>query len=160
MKTQSAKAKGRRRQQFVVPGLLDSFQCLGEDDVRSTAMGQSGDDVQLSVRARELIPYAFECKNQERLNIWSAIDQNEKRIRPGDTSGVVFKKNHSAVYAVLPFDHFLHLARRLPDASKVGPECGAEERAGSKRRRLIQEIRERIDHLETLSDEPEPASSS
>lgn len=157
MKTQSAKAKGRRLQQFVVHRLLESFRDLGEDDIRSTAMGQSGDDVQLSARARELIPYAFECKNQERLNIWSAIDQNEKRIRPGDTSVVVFKKNHSSVYAVVPFDHFMNLARQRTSPAEAAVNVASEELGdecvATKRRRLIREIRERAEELEALNDE-------
>ena len=165
MKTQSAKAKGRRLQQFVVQRLLSSFRDLGEDDIRSTAMGQSGDDVQLSGRARELIPYSFECKNQERLNIWSAIDHNEKRVRSGDTSVVVFKKNHSSVYAVVPFDHFLDLARRLPRDAEADNDTSEvhvceDERASSKRRRLIMEIRERVEQLETLVDDGSESGDS
>ena len=29
-------------------------------------------------QARKLIPYAFECKNQEKLNIWSSLEQAEE----------------------------------------------------------------------------------
>ena len=38
-------------------------------------MGESGEDIQLSPAARKLIPFAFECKNQEKLNIWESLKQ-------------------------------------------------------------------------------------
>ena len=28
---------------------------------------------------RKLIPYSFECKNQEKLNIWSSLEQNRRK---------------------------------------------------------------------------------
>ena len=46
-------------------------------------MGESGEDIKLSPAARKLIPYSFECKNQEKLNIWEALSQAEENA--GDT---------------------------------------------------------------------------
>lgn len=66
MRVQSAKAKGRRLQQLVAQRLLQAFPHLTDDDVRSIGMGQAGDDIQMSARAKEAIPYGFECKNQVR----------------------------------------------------------------------------------------------
>ena len=77
MKTRSAKNKGKRLQNSVRDILLETFTQLEEDDVKSTTMGESGEDIQLSPAARKLIPFAFECKNQEKLNIWSALEQAE-----------------------------------------------------------------------------------
>jgi hypothetical protein len=48
MNSQSTKAKGRRWQQKIVRMILDCFPSLEPDDVRSTSMGASGPDVQLS----------------------------------------------------------------------------------------------------------------
>ena len=48
MKTSSAKAKGRRLQQKVRDLLLETFTELEPDDIRSTSMGVSGEDLQLS----------------------------------------------------------------------------------------------------------------
>lgn len=106
MKTQSAKAKGRRLQQLVVSKLLERFPELSEDDIRSTSMGAQGEDVQLSARARENIPFSFECKNQERLNVWEAIEQSKSNCK-GYTPLVVMKKNKSEPHVILSLDDFL-----------------------------------------------------
>ena len=61
MKTRSAKNKGKRLQNSVRDILLETFTQLEEDDIKSTTMGESGEDIQLSPAARKLIPYAIEC---------------------------------------------------------------------------------------------------
>ena len=108
MKPQSAKAKGRNLQKNVRDLILEKFNQLEEDDVRSTSMGASGEDLLLSPAARKLFPFSVECKNQESLNIWSAIEQAE------NNSGnhiplVIFKRNRTKTYAVLEFDKLLKL---------------------------------------------------
>ena len=45
MKTRSAKNKGKRLQNKVRDLILEKFQTLEPDDVRSTTMGDSGEDV-------------------------------------------------------------------------------------------------------------------
>ena len=70
MKTRSAKNKGKRLQNSVRDILLETFTQLEEDDIKSTTMWESGEDIQLSPAARKLITYAIECKNQEKINIW------------------------------------------------------------------------------------------
>ena len=55
--------------------------------------------------ARQVFPYSVECKNVE-LNIWAALDQATANC--GDaTPIVIFRRNRSATYAVVPWDHFL-----------------------------------------------------
>ncbi len=82
MRPQSCKAKGRRFQQQIVADLLERFPHLTEDDIKSCSMGANGEDVQLSASARMSIPYSFEAKNQERVNVWSALEQ----VRPTTTT--------------------------------------------------------------------------
>jgi hypothetical protein len=49
-----------------------------------------------------------ECKNQEKLNIWSSLEQAEENS--GNHSPlVIFKRNRSKTYAVLEFDELLKL---------------------------------------------------
>ena len=48
MKTRSNKNKGKRLQNKVRDLILEKFTQLEEDDVRSTTMGDSGEDVLLS----------------------------------------------------------------------------------------------------------------
>ena len=111
MKIQSAKAKGRRFQQKIASDILELFPQLQPDDVRSTSMGAQGEDVQLSPAARALFPYSIEAKNQERLNIWSAIEQSEQNSK-GNINLTVFKKNNTKPYVALSWTHFLELVGR------------------------------------------------
>ena len=78
MKTRSAKNKGKRLQNDVRDLILETFTELEPDDVRSTTMGDSGEDVLLSPAARKLFPFSVECKNQEKLNVWSSLEQAEQ----------------------------------------------------------------------------------
>ena len=55
MKTQSAKAKGRRLQQWVVQQLIETFD-IHPEDIKSCSMGAGGEDVQMARSAREKFP--------------------------------------------------------------------------------------------------------
>ena len=112
MKPQSCKAKGRRLQQFIVERLLALHPELQEDDIRSTSMGANGEDVLLSSAARRLIPFSFEAKNQERLNIWSALDQAQSNAPSGVNLAVVIKKNKTNPHVVLTWECFEKLIQR------------------------------------------------
>ena len=108
MKTRSAKNKGKRLQNKVRDILLETFDTLEPDDIRSAVMGDSGEDIQLSPAARKLIPYSIECKNQEKLNIWSALEQAEDNSKDS-TPVFIFKRNRSKTYAVLEIEEFIKL---------------------------------------------------
>ena len=108
MKPRSAKNKGKRLQNQVRDLILEKFQQLEEDDVRSTTMGDSGEDVLLSPFARRLFPFSIECKNQEKLNIWSSLEQAENNSG-SHTPLLIFKRNRTKTYAVLEFDKLLKL---------------------------------------------------
>ena len=108
MKSRSAKNKGKRLQNSVRDLLLETFNQLEPDDIRSAIMGESGEDIKLSPAARKLIPYSFECKNQEKLNIWDSLNQAEENS--GDYSPVlIFKRNRSKTYATLQLDDLMRL---------------------------------------------------
>ena len=108
MKSRSAKNKGKRLQNSFRDLLLETFKQLDPDDIRSAIMGESGEDIKLSPAARKLIPYSFECKNQEKLNIWSALEQAEENSG-NHTPLVIFKRNRTKTYVVLEFDKLLEL---------------------------------------------------
>jgi len=110
MKTASKKAKGRKLQDFVRDKLRSLFSSLEEDDIKSAIMGESGEDIKLSPAARKLIPYSFECKNQERLNIWSSLEQAEENCNDR-TPVLIFKRNRSKTYAAIEIDSFLNLIK-------------------------------------------------
>mgnify|MGYP003659332676 FL=1 len=108
MKPRSAKNKGKRLQNTIRDLILEKFDSLEKDDVRSITMGDSGEDILLSPAARRLFPFSVECKNQEKLNIWSALEQAEENS--GDhVPLVIFKRNRTKTYAVLEFDKLLEL---------------------------------------------------
>jgi len=108
MKAQSAKAKGRKLQQAVRDGILERFPTLEPDDVRSTGMGQSGEDIQLSPAARKLFPYSVECKNLAKIAVYNYYNQCEGNS--GDYEPlVVIKQNRSKPLAIIDLEHFMEL---------------------------------------------------
>ena len=109
MKTSSGKAKGRRLQNKIRDVLLEHFSDkLEPDDIRSQIMGMSGEDIVLSPAARKLIPYSFECKNQEKLSIWSSLEQAAENS--GDYPPVlIFKRNRSKTYVTIELEEFIKL---------------------------------------------------
>ena len=108
MKTRSAKAKGRRLQNKIRDLLLEEFKELEPDDIRTAIMGETGEDIKLSPAARRLIPYSFECKNQEKLSIWSSLEQAEENS--GDYPPIlIFKRNRSKTYVTIELEEFMKL---------------------------------------------------
>ena len=110
MKTQSAKAKGRRLAISVKEKLLQIATTLSPDDILITPSSVTGEDLKLSPKARQAFPFVIECKNQEKLNIWSALDQAANHAKGLSYIPVlVFSRNRSKVYIALEFDQFLNL---------------------------------------------------
>ena len=89
MKTQSAKAKGRRFQQWVRDKLIENLN-IHPEDIESRSMGAGGEDLIMARAAREKFPYSIECKNQEKLNIWESYSQAQSNC--GKYEPVVFCK--------------------------------------------------------------------
>ena len=114
MKIKSAKAKGRNLQNLVRDKLRSIFVDLWTkmprleyDDIKSQTMGMGGEDIILSPIAKKLIPYSFECKNTERLNLWGSLQQCEDNCEDREPV-LIIKRNRSEVYAVMKFDAFLN----------------------------------------------------
>jgi hypothetical protein len=113
MKPSSAKAKGRKLQQSIRDLILETFSDLEADDVRSTSMGASGEDLLLSPAARKKFPFSVEAKCQESLNIWSALEQAESNSKEGIHPLVVFKRNRTKTYAILELNVLMTLLAKL-----------------------------------------------
>lgn len=110
MKTSSAKAKGRNLQKYVMGKILEYFTELRTDDVTSRSMGAGGEDLLLSPRARDLLPYSFECKNHARFAIYKDYKQavaNASKYEPI----LVIKQNHSDPLAIIDLDYLLDLIK-------------------------------------------------
>ena len=107
MKTQSAKAKGRRFQQWVRDILIEKLD-VHPEDIESRSMGAGGEDLIMARAAREKFPYSIECKNQESLNIWKAYEQATENS--GDYEPVVFiKRNNQKPLVVIDAEYFITL---------------------------------------------------
>ena len=107
MKTQSAKAKGRKLQQWVRDQLIEQLD-VHPEDIESRSMGAGGEDLIMARAAREKFPMSIECKNQEKVNVWEAYKQAE------DNSGkyepvVVIKRNKVKPLVVVDAEYFVSL---------------------------------------------------
>ena len=76
MKTSSAKAKGRKLQQWMRNLLIEKLE-VHPEDIESRSMGAGGEDLIMARAAREKFPMSIECKNQEKVNVWEAYKQAE-----------------------------------------------------------------------------------
>ena len=111
MKTSSAKAKGRRLQQWVRNLLIEELE-IHPEDIESRSMGAGGEDLIMARAAREKFPYSIECKNQESLNIWKAYEQAESNS--GEYEPVVFiKRNKQKPLVVIDAEYFVNLHSRV-----------------------------------------------
>ncbi len=111
MKTQSAKAKGRRLQQWFRDLLIEKLS-VHPEDIESRSMGAGGEDLIMARAAREKFPYSIECKNQESINIWKSYEQAK------DNSGdyepiVVIKRNNTKPLVLVDADYFVSLHSRV-----------------------------------------------
>tara|TARA_B100001173_G_scaffold204949_1_gene176742 strand:+ start:250 stop:597 length:348 start_codon:yes stop_codon:yes gene_type:complete len=107
MKTSSAKAKGRRFQQWVRDQLIEQLD-VHPEDIESRSMGAGGEDLIMARAAREKFPYSIECKNQESLNIWKAYEQATENS--GNYEPVVFiKRNNQKPLVVIDAEYFITL---------------------------------------------------
>ena len=113
MKVQSAKAKGRRFQQWVRNKLIEILN-IHPEDIESRSMGAGGEDLIMARAAREKFPYSIECKNQESINVWKSYEQAQENS--GDYEPiVVLKRNKSKPLVLVDADYFVRLHNELVD---------------------------------------------
>ena len=113
MRTSSAKAKGRRFQQWVRDQLIEQLD-VHPEDIESRSMGAGGEDLIMARAAREKFPYSIECKNQESLNIWKAYEQSTENS--GDYEPVCFiKRNNQKPLVVVDAEYFIRIHNERVD---------------------------------------------
>ena len=105
MKTQSAKAKGRRLQQWTRDQLIEHL-FISDEDVESRSMCAGGEDLIMSKDARRKFPYSIECKNVEKVNVWDAMEQAKANAKKGEPL-VIIKRNNSKPLAVVDAEFFI-----------------------------------------------------
>lgn len=89
IKTSSAKAKGRKLQQFT-RDLITKVFGLGEGDAESRSMGAGGVDILLSPLARSVCPFSLEAKNTKTQPSLKEIKQAEYNKYPHTLAAVVW----------------------------------------------------------------------
>lgn len=111
MKARSAKNKGVRFQNQIADMIRRIFR-LKAGDVKPAIMGETGVDIHLSSHAQARCPLTIECKNQEKLNIWKAIEQAKQHEGEGKWA-VFFKRNRTEAYVVLDAEWFLEVLNEV-----------------------------------------------
>ena len=107
MKTQSAKAKGRKLQQWMRDLLIEKLD-VHPEDIESRSMGAGGEDLIMARSARKKFPYSIECKNQEKVNIWDAYEQAEENSKNYEPI-VVLKRNNTKPLVLIDAEYFIKL---------------------------------------------------
>ena len=107
MKTSSAKAKGRKLQQWMRTLLIEKLD-IHPEDIESRSMGAGGEDLIMARAAREKFPLSIECKNQEKVNIWESYKQAEENSKDYEPV-VVMKKNNHKTLVVIDAEHFVKI---------------------------------------------------
>jgi len=122
MKPQSRKSKGRRLQNLVRDKIRQLLSPWGieDEDVKGTAMGQAGVDVQLSPAALKLLPIAVECKNTQAsatiYKYWNQAEANKNGCEPV----LIVKANRKTPLAVVDLEYYLSLEhRRIMDEERT-----------------------------------------
>jgi hypothetical protein len=106
MRAASAKAKGRKLQQWTRDLILNKWPRLEPDDVRSTAMGAGGEDIQLSPAARRLIPVSIECKNRANYAFYKDYDQAVINCPKKAEPLLIAKANHRKPVVIVDAEYF------------------------------------------------------
>ena len=111
IKTSSAKQKGRALQQFVRDSIIDLLKPYGvvAEDVKSTSMGASGEDVQLSPLAKRLLPVSVECKSHKAMAIYTWWTQCLSNTKAGERPLLVIKINQKKPLAVMDYQDYIRL---------------------------------------------------
>ena len=107
MLTSSAKAKGRKLQQWMRDLLIEKLD-VHPEDIESRSMGAGGEDLIMARSARKKFPYSIECKNQEKVNIWDAYEQAEENSKNYEPI-VILKRNNTKPLVLIDADYFVNL---------------------------------------------------
>ena len=107
MKTQSAKAKGRKLQKWMRELLIEKLD-IHPEDIESRSMGAGGEDLIMARAARENFPLSVECKNQEKVNVWESYKQAEDNSKDYEPV-VVIKRNNAKPLVVIDAEYFVSM---------------------------------------------------
>jgi hypothetical protein len=114
MKTSSAKAKGRKLQNWVKSSLIQQFVSCNihvleylHEHITTAIMGERGEDVKITGGLRSYFPFSIECKNQEKFKgIYKIF--NQAKSHNEDYQPLVFiKMNGEKPLVILDAEVFI-----------------------------------------------------
>ena len=108
---QSAKAKGRKAQQWIMRKISDltGIPCGKDELIASREMGQSGTDVRLIGKAQKAFPWSVECKWQESWSVPAFIRQAKENQKKDTDWLLLMKRNQHEYVVVLDAEVFFKL---------------------------------------------------
>jgi len=109
--SRAGKAKGRTGQQEVRDKLLKTFPEFEPDDIKSTTMGDSGEDIQLSPAARKAMPITIEVKRRKSgfKTAYGYIDQASNHAKGEPV--VFYRSDRQPWIVMISIDHYMELLR-------------------------------------------------
>jgi len=105
----SAKAKGRKLQQWVRNYLQQHLKGVEDDDITSTPGGVNGPDIGLSPLARRLFPWTVECKARSSFAVYAALEQAETNMMKATKPVAILKGDRKRPLALMYADDFMEL---------------------------------------------------
>lgn len=109
MLPRSCKGKGKKLQNWLRDALLkDSGLQLG--DVKSTTMGERGEDVQLSPAGRKVFPFQWECKSKANYSVYK--DYEQACTHGEHTPILIIKQNGDKPLAVVDAEWFINYIKQ------------------------------------------------
>lgn len=110
-KTSAAKAKGRTGQQEVRDKLLETFSEFEPDDIKSTTMGDTGEDIQLSPAARKKIPLSIEVKRRKEglKTVYGYLEQASNHAKGEPV--VFYRSDRKPWLVVVGMNHYMELLK-------------------------------------------------
>lgn len=107
--------KGKRFEREIAKQISKAFGIDCKRTPCSGGMSFKGDIISLSGMAAR---FHWECKNQEKLNIWKANDQARRDCQTPKIPVVVYTKNNEINYVSLEFEDFINLLLELKEVVK------------------------------------------
>ena len=110
----SSQQKGKRFELSIANKLKELFNIKVRRTPLSGGMDFKGDIICIDDNSI-ISEFSFECKNQEKLNIWKALEQSRNDAPRGKTPLVVFTKNFQLDYCAIEFNDFINLLLELQE---------------------------------------------
>ena len=110
----NANKKGKRFELKIAKELAKEFNCKIKRTPLSGGMDFKGDILCIDDNSI-MSEFSWECKNQEKLNIWKALAQSLNDAPRGTIPLVCFTKNFELDYVAIEFNDFVNIVKELEE---------------------------------------------